>query len=106
MRDQPLSEVVKSLTRALFIVQLVFSKALRNYILSLVPLVEENVKTLLPDKFGLMFDGWSDSTVHYVALFATYIHDGTYCETLLSCSPLLEETELTADQHKDYIIDQ
>jgi hypothetical protein len=40
----------------------------------LVLLVEKKIKELLPDKFVLVFDGWTlDGTnTHYVGLFATF----------------------------------
>ena len=71
MRNQPLSEVDDPLTRSLFNVKPVSSKSLRSYILSLTPLVEDVIKQILPSKFCVMFDGWSDSKIHYVAIFAT-----------------------------------
>lgn len=103
MRDQPITEIDNVLTRSLFNVQPVSSKSMRKYILSLVPLVEKRIKGILPEKFGIMFDGWTDSSVHYVALFATFVCDGSYNEVLLSCSPLLNESDLSADEHIKYM---
>ena len=105
-RDQPISEVDNRITRAVFNVQPVCSKSLKKYVLSLVALVEDKIKQQLPQMFGLMFDGFSDWNVHYIALFATYTKGDTYHETLLACSPLLEENILTAEQHREYIIEQ
>lgn len=105
MRNQPLTEVDDPLTRDLFHVSHISSKTLRNYILSLVPVVEENVRRELPNKFCLMIDGWSDNHVHYVAIFCTYIKDGNYCETLIACSPLLKEDDLGANQHFEFIVE-
>jgi len=91
MRNQPLSEVDNKLTRALFKCKPVCSKSLRTYILAMIPIVESTIHSELPDKFGLLFDGWSDSSTHYVALFAVYkkvdskTKKGINCETLLAC---------------------
>jgi hypothetical protein len=40
----------------------------------LTVLVEKKIKECLPDKFALVFDGWTlDGTnTHYMGLFATY----------------------------------
>ena len=103
MRNQPLSEVDDPLTRSLFNVKPVSSKSLRSYILSLTPLVEDVIKQILPSKFCVMFDGWSDSKIHYVAIFATYVIKEQYFETMLACAPLLQETDLSANQYKFFV---
>ncbi|OWZ09231.1 hypothetical protein PHMEG_00018102 [Phytophthora megakarya] len=40
------------------------------------------------ERFGLMFDGWSHGTMHFVGVFALYVVDGHLKRTLLSLSPL------------------
>ena len=50
-----------------------------------------------------MFDGWTDDSVHYVALSCTYICDGEYYEPLIACAPLLVEGDLSADQHGSFM---
>jgi hypothetical protein len=75
--------------------------------------VVETIKTELKDlKFGLIFDGWSDSFgAHYVAIYSVHIYvneEGVYRETdeavyyLLACQPLLDETSFTAFNHEDF----
>lgn len=103
MRNQPICEVDNSITRGLMNVSPLSSKTLRKYILSLVPLVEDAIKERLPTKFAIMFDGWTDSHMHYVAIFATYMYNGKYCETMLACGPVMKEDELTAQQHIDFL---
>lgn len=71
MRDQPLSEAGNTLTREMFNVRPICSKTLRKYIISLVRLVEEVIKESLPKHFGIMFDGWTETKIQYVAVFAT-----------------------------------
>ncbi len=34
--------------------------------------VEEKIGRLLPDKFALIFDGWTKRDTHYLGIFATY----------------------------------
>ncbi|KAE9319434.1 hypothetical protein PF008_g18272 [Phytophthora fragariae] len=38
--------------------------------------------------FGLMFDGWSHGTMHFVSVFALYVVGGRLQRTLLALSPL------------------
>ena len=78
MRNQPISEVDDPLTRSLFNVSPICSKSLREYILSLTPLVENEIKKRLPTKFSIMFDGWTDNNIHYVSVFATYMFEDQY----------------------------
>ena len=103
MRNHSFAEVDDILTRYLMKVKSLSSKQLRKYISSMTPLVEQTVKQHLREKFGILFDGWSDSGVHYVAIFATYVKDNAYCETLLACAPLLDEGDLGAEQHLSFL---
>lgn len=89
MRSHPLCEVDSPLTISLLNMKPLSSKTLRKYILSLVPLVENEIKTMLSKTFAIMFDGWTDNSIHYVAVFACYLWEGKYMETLLACAPLL-----------------
>lgn len=103
MRNQPISEIDNYLTRAIFRTKPLSSKSIRKYILSMVPLVEGAVIAELPDRFGLLFDGWSDGSVHFVAIFATYRVEEQYHETLIAFSPLLKEDDMGAAQHLEFI---
>ncbi|ETM00844.1 hypothetical protein L917_02487 [Phytophthora nicotianae] len=48
------------------------------------------IETEMGELFGLMWDGWSDASVHYVAIYAVCNVDGKRRERLLSLSPLDE----------------
>jgi hypothetical protein len=48
------------------------SKSLRKYILNLVELVEKKIAAQLPKVFALLFDGWTEGSMHYIGLFAVY----------------------------------
>lgn len=105
MKNQPITEVDNEITRSILNIKPISSKSLRKYILSLVPLVEDELKSVIPNKFAIMFDGWSDSNTHYVAIFATFMIKGQYHEVLLACRPLLQEDDLSADQHLLFLED-
>eukprot|EP00171_Calliarthron_tuberculosum_P022099 IDg22099t1 len=103
MRNQPILEVDDPLTRGIVKTKAVSSKSVRKYILSMVPLVERAVAAEMPEKFGLLFDGWSDGSVHFVAIFATYLACDEYQETLIAFSPLLQEDDMSAARHLEFI---
>lgn len=103
MRNQPFSEIDNTVTRSFLKTKVESSKSVRKYILSMVPLVEHAVIAELPARFGLLFNGWSDGCVHFVAIFATYRIDDQYHETLIAFSPLLQEDDMGAAQHLEFI---
>lgn len=71
--------------------------------IKMVPLVERAVFLKLPEKMGLLFDVWSDGSVHYVVIFETYCEGGEYQETLISFSPLLQEDGMGDKKHLSFI---
>ena len=55
---------------------------------------------MLPNVFGLMFDGWSQSGDHFLAVYAiSEQHD----HILLAFSPLLDEERLDAESHSSFL---
>jgi hypothetical protein len=80
------------------------NKTFIKYLEAVSKQVELKLKHELPNKFGLVFDGWSDDDVHYVALFACYrTKEGKTALPLLAFAPLLDETSFSASTHRDYI---
>ncbi|KAF1795520.1 hypothetical protein GQ600_26963 [Phytophthora cactorum] len=45
---------------------------MRDNILRVTEAVEDKVAQEMPDNFGIIFDGWSNDSEHYLAAFATY----------------------------------
>jgi hypothetical protein len=77
-------------------------ETLMNGIGKLTYLVEEKIKQILPEKFALIFDGWSDSSIHYLAVFAVFSDSKETCgfqKILLSFSPLIHDEDLSAASH-------
>jgi hypothetical protein len=72
-----------------------------KYLQHVVKGVERNIKKELPDKFALVFDGWSENKTHYTAIFASYMistgPNSSKCKkVLLSFSPFEDETDFSA----------
>ena len=80
MRNHPLSEVDNELTRSILTTKPICSKTLRKCILALTPHVEKSIVEDLPDLFALEFDGWTSGSVHYAALFASYMKNDSVVE--------------------------
>ena len=61
---------------------------------------------MLPDRFALVFDGWSCSDTHYLAFFATYPFENVvgYEIVLLAFSPMGDEKSLDAIEHHKFIV--
>ena len=77
---------------------------LQKYSTLLTKKVEEKIVNALPEEFGLIVDGWSCRTTHYLAVFASYLGSDGYQERpLLAFSPLLEAEDMSAQSHKAFI---
>lgn len=76
-----------------------------KYLESLTKLLEKKISKMLPEKFALVFDGWSQSgtSTHFVAVMAKWLSNGNACKALLAFSPLLEETNQNAESHCDFL---
>lgn len=62
----------------------------------MTPLVEKSISDELPEPFVIIFDGWTDSPAHFLALFVTYRLDVIYKETHIGYGSLLEDDNLSA----------
>ncbi len=40
-------------------------------------IVEAKIRNILPDIFSIVFDGWTTSDSHYIAMYATFADDFT-----------------------------
>uniref|UniRef100_H3GLP2 BED-type domain-containing protein n=1 Tax=Phytophthora ramorum TaxID=164328 RepID=H3GLP2_PHYRM len=53
------------------------------------------------DQFGLMFDGWTSGTMHFVAIYGVFVQDGTLRQVMLAISPA--EYGQSAEAHLEMI---
>ncbi|KAF1786083.1 Ribonuclease H-like domain [Phytophthora cactorum] len=74
-RNHALSEVDDPLTRSLAAVKPISSKTLMR------------IAVDMNGQFGLMFDGWTSGTTHFVAIYGIFTKDGILSQVLLSISP-------------------
>ena len=74
--------------------------------LELTQEVEAIVQSLLPNSFGVIFDGWTETSTatHYLGIYAVFPDDTNACQTiLLAFSPLLDETDLSAKRQLEFL---
>ena len=70
----------------------------------LTTIVERKVSSSSPKKIGLVFDAWTVSTTHYVAVFATYSAANLmgYDYILFAFSPIEDETNRGAENYIEF----
>ncbi len=65
----------------------------------------EKIALKLPEKFGILFDGWEDGRGHYyIAIYAVYPYDFQMQFALLAMQPPLEVASFTARAYYDLFI--
>ena len=100
-----LNFVEKPNTRKNVRLKAISTKSLKKYMQLLTKALEEKISGLLPDKFGQVFDGWSNGGVHYIATFAMFDGQPEDKPILLAFSPVDDEQDLTAMSIYDFLVD-
>lgn len=67
--------------------------------------IENALKNELPQRFGLLIDGWSEGTTHYYGLFAAYTEGTVHYQRFLTIAPPLDETAYGAESQASFIVD-
>ena len=88
------------------------TETLLKYLERLGKAVERKLRILLPDRFGLVFDGWSMGSEHYIAIFLLWSVGDVVNVRLMCCGVQDEiegedeETAFTAEDIGDYLFDE
>ena len=80
-------------------------KTLMKYLNKLTVVVEKKITEMLPEKFAIVFDGWSSrDNTHYMAIFVTFPAENElgYSKILLTMSPMGDEDSLSSQEHYDF----
>ncbi|RHY62366.1 hypothetical protein DYB34_013738 [Aphanomyces astaci] len=105
MDEIELAFVGKTLTRHNSNLEPISVNTFKKYAGALTRAVETRVAANLDNTpFAVVFDGWTENTHHFVGLFATVPTAMSYDTMLLSFEPLLDETSMTAEIHKTFIL--
>lgn len=78
--------------------------SLTNYLEMLTRRVEQEVNEVLPERFSVIFDRWTKSSVHFVVMCATYPSNTefVYNKILLAMSLMDDETSQSAQEPQDF----
>lgn len=101
----PFTFLESDLTRKNVKLEPISRNTFTKYLLKVGEEVRIRLVASLPSKIGIYFDGWSDHSTHYVAVFACYsaANNSESSYPLLSLSPLLNEESLTAQSHLEFL---
>lgn len=106
MRNQPFRIVEDEVFRNAVRFKSTSVNTVKKYLDLLVRNVEKKVADSLPDLFGIVIDGWTESDTHFVAIFASYsdrfMNDVTH-QPLLACGPMGDETSQSAEAFIDHL---
>ena len=87
-------------------------ETLMKYLERLGKAVERKLRVLIPDRFGLVFDGWSMGSEHYIAIFLLWSKGDEVHVRLICCGVQDEiegedeETAFSAEDIGDYLFDE
>ena len=97
------NEIVRKFTR----LDAICAKTLITYMEELQIVVQDKIAQLLPNKFGLLLDGWSTgNSNHFIGLFAVFGNmNNERQHLLLRMAQLPELSNQNAQNHRDYIIE-
>ncbi|RHY24224.1 hypothetical protein DYB25_009153 [Aphanomyces astaci] len=65
--------------------------------------VEAKIEEVLPARFGVVLDGWSSGGTAYCCVMATFCTDGALHSPMLAFAPMLDEGDLSAHQHVEFL---
>lgn len=101
----PFHTVEKVLTKKYSKLEPISVKTLMKYMNKFTMQVELSIKLLLPDKFCLLFDGWTldGQSTQFIGIFATFMSNGIVEKVLLAFQPLLDESDYSAQSHMELI---
>ncbi|RLN90823.1 hypothetical protein BBJ28_00012509 [Nothophytophthora sp. Chile5] len=79
--------------------------SLVKYMSLLVGEVETVIANIPPKSFGIIFDGWNFHSEHYVAVFASFRHDGKAQNILIAMAPIIDDevADHTASSHVKFL---
>jgi hypothetical protein len=87
-------------------------KTLMKYLVRTAKVVERKLAKRIPDKFGIVFDGWSMGGEHYIAIFLSWCDGKDVCIRLICCGvqdEVIDEegaTGFSAEDIGDYLFDE
>ncbi|KAE9086916.1 hypothetical protein PF010_g19920 [Phytophthora fragariae] len=100
-RNLPFTEVRNKATRAVVTMQSMTVKTLKRYMRHVALAFGHIIAKEMGQSFGLLFDGWTCHSLHFLAIFVVYEWNGERSQRLLSLSPM--DDDQTAPAHLEHI---
>ncbi|ETM47604.1 hypothetical protein L914_07733 [Phytophthora nicotianae] len=85
--NRPLSFLENHTVAKYAAVPFLSTETLEKYMILLTITLEDIIAEVLPKRFGIMWDGWTFRTEHYIAVFAVFAHDDKMEKILLAMAP-------------------
>lgn len=102
----PFNTVEKELTREYSSLEPISLSTFMKYMCLVTKNLEKKIMLALPEKFCLIFDGWSldGQSTHFLGLFACFpASELLNGPVMLAFSPLLDESDMSARSHKKWL---
>ncbi|KAJ0390995.1 hypothetical protein ATCC90586_010423 [Pythium insidiosum] len=100
-RNLPLSEVETPETRSVVNMQPITARTLKKYMQHVTSKVGASISAEIGSSLGLMLDGWTSHSIHFLGLFVVAMDGDDRRQRLLALSPM--EEGQGADAHAAYI---
>ncbi|KAG3062618.1 hypothetical protein PI124_g22647 [Phytophthora idaei] len=97
----PITEVENKLTREVATMKLTTVRTMKVYLRYVAGKVGQTIASEMGESFGLMFDGWTCNSPHFLDIFAVYAVNGVRHQHLLALFPV--DGSQTADAHLEHI---
>ncbi|ETK79296.1 hypothetical protein L915_14829 [Phytophthora nicotianae] len=83
----------------------IYIETLRSTMNGVTVAVERSIASEMPKIFGLILDGWTHLSEHYIAVFACYEVNGQVKTPILCMTPLMNEPDddLSAVAHREFL---
>jgi hypothetical protein len=98
----PWSFVDQDITRRFSKLKMISSATLKDKMFKLKERLVDDISSKLPEKFGILFDAWSNSNIHYLATYAVVPTSENFpFFPLLQFMPLKDEEDLSAESYNE-----
>lgn len=87
-RNLPLCEVENPTTRSVVKMEPTTARTLKTYMLHTAGRVGAVISAEMGSAFGVMFDGWTNNSIHFLGVYAIYMKGDKRCQRLLAVSPM------------------
>ncbi|ETO62560.1 hypothetical protein F444_19540 [Phytophthora nicotianae P1976] len=105
MSNLPLTFCENRATKRYTTLDPIYIETLRSTMNGVTVAVERSIASEMPKIFGLILDGWTHLSEHYIAVFACYEVNGQVKTPLLCMAPLMNEPDddLSAVAHREFL---